>query len=111
MPRTFDAMARALRGNTLLRRWHHTAVCMASPPSVGGSLPLYTIPRARPGAPGAPLAQHPLLQMPNALCTPHLAYAERGSYESLYTVAVDQLLAFVEGKSTNVTNLEAVGKR
>jgi D-3-phosphoglycerate dehydrogenase len=56
-------------------------------------------------------AQHPLLQMPNALCTLHLAYAERGSYEPLYTVAVDQLLAFVEGKPTNVTYLEAVGKR
>src|SRR5712691_4285550 len=27
-------------------------------------------------------AQHPLLQMPNALCTPHLGYAERGSYEA-----------------------------
>jgi len=49
--------------------------------------------------------------MPNALCTPHLAYAERGSYELLYTVPVDQLLAFVEGKSTNATHLEAVGKR
>src|SRR2546427_13245649 len=56
MPRTFDAMARALRGDTLPKRWHHTAVCMASTPSVGGSLPLYTIPRARLGAPGAPLA-------------------------------------------------------
>ena len=45
-------------------------------------------------------AQHPLLQMPNVLCTPHLGYAERGSYEALYTVAVDQLLACAEGKPT-----------
>ncbi len=56
-------------------------------------------------------AQHPLLQMPNVLCTPHLGYAERGSYEALYTVAVDQLLAFAEGKPINVANPEAVGKR
>ena len=56
-------------------------------------------------------AQHPLLHMPNALCTPHLGYAERGSYEALYTLAVDQLLAFAEGKPINVANPEAIGKR
>jgi D-3-phosphoglycerate dehydrogenase len=56
-------------------------------------------------------ANHPLLQMPNALCTPHLGYAERGSYEALYTLAVDQLLAFAEGQPINVANPEAVGKR
>lgn len=55
-------------------------------------------------------ATHPLLQMPNALCTPHLGYAERGSYETLYNVAVDQLLAFAEGQPINVANPEAVGK-
>jgi D-3-phosphoglycerate dehydrogenase len=56
-------------------------------------------------------AKHPLLQMPNVLCTPHLGYAERDSYEALYTLAVDQLLAFAEGKPINVANPEAVGKR
>jgi D-3-phosphoglycerate dehydrogenase len=56
-------------------------------------------------------ANHPLLQMPNVLCTPHLGYAERGSYEALYTLAVDQLLAFAEGQPINVANPEAVGKR
>src|SRR2546430_13185669 len=30
-------------GGALPRRWPHTAVRMASPPSVGGSLPLYTM--------------------------------------------------------------------
>ena len=56
-------------------------------------------------------AQHPLLQMPNALCAPHLGYAERDSYEALYALAVDQLLAFAAGKPINVANPEAVGKR
>jgi len=56
-------------------------------------------------------AQHPLLHMPNALCTPHLGYAERDSYEALYSLAVDQLLAFAAGKPINVANPEAVGKR
>jgi D-3-phosphoglycerate dehydrogenase len=56
-------------------------------------------------------ARHPLLDMPNALCTPHLGYAERGSYEALYNMAVDQLLAFAAGQPINVANPEAVGKR
>jgi D-3-phosphoglycerate dehydrogenase len=56
-------------------------------------------------------AKHPLLQMANVLCTPHLGYAERDSYEALYTLAVDQLLAFADGNPINVVNPEAVGKR
>jgi D-3-phosphoglycerate dehydrogenase len=46
--------------------------------------------------------------MPNALCAPHLGYAEQGGYEALYTIAVDQLLAFAEGQPINVANPEAV---
>ena len=56
-------------------------------------------------------ADHPLLKMPNALCTPHLGYAEKRSYEALYTLAVDQLLAYADGKPINVANPEAIGKR
>ena len=56
-------------------------------------------------------AQHPLLTMDNALCTPHLGYAEKGSYESLYALAVDQLLAYAAGKPINVANPEALGRR
>jgi D-3-phosphoglycerate dehydrogenase len=47
-------------------------------------------------------ADHPLLGMRNALCTPHLGYAERETFEGLYAVAVDQLLAFAAGKPINV---------
>lgn len=56
-------------------------------------------------------ANHPLLKMKNALCTPHLGYSEKGSYESIYAGAVDQLLAWAEGKPINVLNPEALGKR
>jgi D-3-phosphoglycerate dehydrogenase len=56
-------------------------------------------------------AQHPLLHMPNVLCTPHLGYAEHSSYEALYTVAVDQLLAFAVGQPINVANPEAISMR
>lgn len=53
-------------------------------------------------------ANHPLIKMKNVICTPHLGYAERGSYEALYTLAVDQLLAYADGKPINVANPEAV---
>jgi len=56
-------------------------------------------------------ANHPLLKMKNALCTPHLGYSEKGAYEGIYKQAVDQILAFADGKPINVLNPEAVGKR
>jgi D-3-phosphoglycerate dehydrogenase len=47
-------------------------------------------------------AQHPLLGLPNALCTPHLGYVERDTLEGMYGIAVDQLLAYAAGKPINV---------
>ena len=56
-------------------------------------------------------ANHPLLKMKNALCTPHLGYSEKDSYESIYAGAVDQLLAYAAGKPINVLNPEVSGKQ
>jgi D-3-phosphoglycerate dehydrogenase len=56
-------------------------------------------------------ADHPLLHMPNALCTPHLGYAVREKYEDFYRVAADNILAFAAGKPINVFNDEALGRR
>ncbi len=56
-------------------------------------------------------ANHPLLKMKNALCSPHLGYAEKGSYEEIYAGGVEQLLAFAAGKPINVQNPEAAGKK
>ncbi len=56
-------------------------------------------------------ANHPLLSMKNALCTPHLGYAERSSYEVMYATAVEQLLAFAADAPTDVLNPEAMGKK
>ena len=56
-------------------------------------------------------ADHPLLHMPNAICTPHLGYAERVGYEGIFNVAVEQLLAYAAGQPINVVNPEAIGKR
>jgi D-3-phosphoglycerate dehydrogenase / 2-oxoglutarate reductase len=41
-----------------------------------------------------PVTAHPLLQLPNVLCTPHLGYAERDSYELYLGQAFDNVLAF-----------------
>jgi D-3-phosphoglycerate dehydrogenase len=54
---------------------------------------------------------HPLLKMANVVCTPHLGYVERGTYENYFGSAVDNLLGFAAGKPVNVLNPEAVGKR
>jgi D-3-phosphoglycerate dehydrogenase len=56
-------------------------------------------------------AKYPLIGMDNALCTPHLGYAVRPGYEKMYARAVDQLLAYAEGKPVNVINPDALGKR
>jgi D-3-phosphoglycerate dehydrogenase / 2-oxoglutarate reductase len=56
-------------------------------------------------------AAHPLLKMDNALCTPHLGYVESDSYESYYDTAVDQIVAYAQGKPISVVNPEALGKR
>ena len=49
-------------------------------------------------------AQHPLLSMDNAVCTPHLGYVEKDSYELYFGQAFDNVLAFAEGKPTNLVN-------
>jgi D-3-phosphoglycerate dehydrogenase len=55
-----------------------------------------------------PVADHPLLHMDNVICTPHLGYVEKDSYESLFGAAFDQLLAFAAGNRMNVANPEAL---
>jgi D-3-phosphoglycerate dehydrogenase len=53
-------------------------------------------------------AKHPLLGMENALCAPHLGYAERTAYEDMYATAADQLVAFAAGKPVDVLNPEVL---
>jgi D-3-phosphoglycerate dehydrogenase len=47
---------------------------------------------------------HPLLQMENVICTPHLGYVEKDSYEDYLGTAFDQVLAFEAGHPINVLN-------
>ena len=53
---------------------------------------------------------HPLLKMDNAVCTPHLGYVDRDTYEKYYGGAVDAILAFADGKPANLLNPEVLKK-
>ena len=55
-------------------------------------------------------ANHPLLNMPNVICTPHLGYAVSSTFESLYGAAIDGVLAYAAGAPINVLNPEALRK-
>lgn len=41
-----------------------------------------------------PVTDHPLLHLENAICTPHLGYVEKDSYELYFSEAFDNVLAF-----------------
>ena len=51
---------------------------------------------------------HPLLNLPNAICTPHLGYVTREDHEIAFTEIFDQINAYVAGKPINVVNPEAL---
>lgn len=53
-------------------------------------------------------ASHPLLQLDNAVCTPHIGYVERAGYERIFSSIFDQILAYADGKPVNVINPEAL---
>ena len=55
-------------------------------------------------------ASHPLLKMDNVVCTPHIGYVDRDTYEKYYGAAVDSIVAYAEGKPTNVLNPEVLKK-
>ncbi|MBV6307252.1 D-2-hydroxyacid dehydrogenase family protein [Candidimonas humi] len=52
--------------------------------------------------PPAPGHRNPLLDLPNALCTPHLGYVERDNYENYFGIAFDNINNFASGKPTNL---------
>jgi D-3-phosphoglycerate dehydrogenase len=51
---------------------------------------------------------HPLLSMPNVVCTPHLGYVTHEELELQYSDIFDQIVAFAQGAPINVINPEVL---
>ena len=54
---------------------------------------------------------HPLLVMPNVVCTPHIGYVTRDEYDLQFSDIFDQILAYAAGSPIHVVNPDALGRR
>jgi D-3-phosphoglycerate dehydrogenase len=52
-------------------------------------------------------ANHPLLHLPNALCTPHIGYVEKDNYERYFGIAFDHINELAAGTLAEVVNPQA----
>ena len=55
--------------------------------------------------------RHPLLAMPNVVCTPHIGYVTREEYEIQFSDIFDQITAYCAGRPINVVNPEVLESR
>jgi D-3-phosphoglycerate dehydrogenase / 2-oxoglutarate reductase len=53
-------------------------------------------------------ASHPLVRMPNTVCTPHLGYVVWSTLEAYYAAAVDNILTYAAGAPANIINPDAL---
>ncbi len=53
---------------------------------------------------------HPLLAMPNVVCTPHIGYVTRDEYELQFADIFDQITAYAASTPINVVNPDALGR-
>jgi len=49
-------------------------------------------------------SKHPLLQMENVICTPHIGYVTLDEFETQFSDIFDQVVAYANGAPTNVVN-------
>ncbi len=54
---------------------------------------------------------HPLLNMGNVVCTPHIGYVATDEYEVQFTEIFDQIVSYTGGTPTNVVNPAAMANR
>jgi len=55
--------------------------------------------------------QHPLLHMPNVVCTPHIGYVSREEYDIQFTDIFDQINGYAAGTPVNVVNPDVLASR
>lgn len=55
-------------------------------------------------------ANHALLKLDNAICTPHLGFVTAETYEIHYGLAVEQILAYLAGQPIHVANADVLGR-
>jgi D-3-phosphoglycerate dehydrogenase len=53
---------------------------------------------------------HPLLLMPNVLCTPHLGWAEWETFELYFRECFEQIVAFAEGRPLRLADPAVAGR-
>jgi len=53
---------------------------------------------------------HPLLGMPNVVCTPHIGYVTRDEYDLQFSDIFDQIVAYAAGAPINVVNPDALSR-
>ena len=53
---------------------------------------------------------HPLLNLPNVICTPHLGYVTREEYETQFSDIFDQITAYAAGAPINVINTDVLSR-
>jgi D-3-phosphoglycerate dehydrogenase / 2-oxoglutarate reductase len=54
---------------------------------------------------------HPLLNMDNVVCTPHIGYVTRDEYELQFSDIFEQIVAYANGSPINVVNPEVLKNR
>jgi len=57
------------------------------------------------------LQGHALLRLENCICTPHIGYVEKNSYEMYFGNAFDNVINFIKGTPTNIVNPGALQVR
>jgi D-3-phosphoglycerate dehydrogenase len=74
--------------------------------------------RGRPGMAAVdvfesePILQgHALLRLENCICTPHIGYVERNSYETYFSAAFENVINFINGTPTHIVNPGALHAR
>ena len=56
-------------------------------------------------------ANHPLLHLPNVVCTPHIGYVTHEEYETQFSDIFDQIIAYEQGEPIHMINPEVLDKK